>query len=128
LVSLFKKEIHLALAQKLVEIGQLRNSDSLENWYKKTLSFERSKREAIEEFRGRKNLESLGEVKKKLVLDVPRQDPNAMEIDKHRKTRRCYNCRKTGHFAVRYSKPRKEKSEEVRIIKEATEDFSKGRK
>jgi len=30
LVDLFKKEIHLALAQKLVKIGQMRNSDSLD--------------------------------------------------------------------------------------------------
>jgi len=30
LVGLFKKGIHLALAWKLVEIGQMRNSDSLD--------------------------------------------------------------------------------------------------
>jgi len=72
-------------------------------------------------------LESSGEVKKKSVLDVPRQDPNVIEVNKHRETKRCYNCRKTGHLATRYSKPRKERSEEVRIIKEVTEDFSKGK-
>jgi len=70
-------------------------------------------------------LESSGEVKKKSVLDVPRQDPNVIEVNKHRETKRCYNCRKTDHLAIRYSKPRKERSEEVRIIKEVTEDFSK---
>jgi len=36
------------------------------------LSFKRSRRKAIEEFGERKNLENLGDVKKKLVLDVPR--------------------------------------------------------
>jgi len=72
-------------------------------------------------------LESSREVKKKSVLDVPRQDPNMIEVNKHRETRRCYNCRKTGHLATRYSKPRKERSEKVRIIKEVTEDFSKGK-
>jgi len=41
--------------------------------------------------------------------------------------RRCYNCREMGHLAARCSKPRKEKSEEVRIIEEVKEDFSLGR-
>jgi len=72
LVGLFKKGVYPALAQKLVEIGQMRNSDSLDKWYKKVLSFERSRREAIEEFRERKSLEDLGDVKKKPVLDIPR--------------------------------------------------------
>jgi len=35
------------------------------------LSFERSRREAIEKFEGRKRLEDLGDMRKKLVLDVP---------------------------------------------------------
>jgi len=56
----------------LVEIGQLRNSDSLDEWYKKALSFERSRRDAIEEFGGRKSLENSREEKKKPVLDVLR--------------------------------------------------------
>ena len=60
------------MAQKLVEIGQMRNLDSLDEWYEKALSFERSRREVIEEFGGRRNLENSGDVKKKLVLDVPR--------------------------------------------------------
>ena len=60
LVGLFKKGVHPALAQKLVEIGQMRNLDSLDEWYKKVLSFERSRREAIEEFGGRRSLENSG--------------------------------------------------------------------
>jgi len=40
------------------------------------LSFERSRREVIEEFGERKNIENSGDVKKKLVLDIPRRDPN----------------------------------------------------
>jgi len=36
------------------------------------LNFERSRKEAIEEFRGRKSLENSGDVRKKLVLDVLR--------------------------------------------------------
>jgi len=72
LVGLFKKGVHLALAQKLVEIGQIRNSDLLDEWYEKALSFERSKRKAIEEFGRRRSLENLGDGKKKSVLDVPR--------------------------------------------------------
>jgi len=127
LVGLFKKGVHPALAQKLVEIGQMRNSDSLDEWYEKALSFERSRREAIEEFRGRKNIENSGDVKKKSVLDVPRRDPNAMDVDRCRETRRCYNCGETGHLAARYSKPRKERREEVRIVEEAKENFSMGR-
>jgi len=50
----------------------MRNSDSLDEWYKKALSFERSRREAIEEFRGRKVSENSGDVRKKSVLDIPR--------------------------------------------------------
>jgi len=46
--------------------------DSLEEWYEKASSFERSRRDTIEEFRGRKMTESLGDVRKKPVLDVPR--------------------------------------------------------
>jgi len=71
LVGLFKKGIHPALAQKLVKIGQLRNSDPLDEWYKKVLSFERSRREVIEEFGGKRNIENSGDVRKKLVLDIP---------------------------------------------------------
>jgi len=44
----------------------------LDEWYKKALSFERSRREVIEEFRERKNLENLGDMRKKPVLDIPR--------------------------------------------------------
>jgi len=75
LVGLFKKGVHPALARKLVEIGQMRNLDSLDEWYEKALSFERSRREAIEEFGGRRSLENSGDVKKKPVLDIPRRDP-----------------------------------------------------
>ena len=127
LVGLFKKGIHPALARKLVEIGQLRNSDSLDEWYEKALSFERSRRDAIEEFGGRKTMESLGDVRKKPVLDVPRRDPNAMDVDRCREMRRCYNCGEMGHLAARCSKPRKERREEVRITESTTEDFSPGR-
>jgi len=125
LVGLFKKGIHPAL--KLIKIGQLRNSDLLDEWYEKVLSFERLRKEAIEEFGRRKNLENSEDVKKKLVLDVLRQDPNMMEVDKHKEMRRCYNCGETSHLATRCSKPRKERREKVRIIEEIREDFSLGR-
>jgi len=127
LVGLFKKGIHPALAQKLVEIGQLRNSDLLDEWYEKALSFERSRRDAIEEFGGRKMVESSGDAKKKPVLDVLRRDPNAMDVDRRRELRRCYNCGETGHLAARCSKPRKERREEIRIVEEVKEGFSIGR-
>ena len=128
IVGLFKKEIYLALAWKLVKIGQLRNSDSLEDWYEKALSFERSRREAIKEFGERKSLENLGDVKKKPVLDVPRWNPNTIEVDKCRETRRCYNCGKTGHLATRCSKPRKERREEIRTVEKMRKDFFLDRK
>jgi len=68
-----------------------------------------------------------GDVRKKLVLDVPRRDPNAIEVDKCRETRRCYNCGETGYLAVRCSKLKKERKEEVRIIENVMKDFSLGR-
>ena len=71
-------------------------------------------------------IESLGDVKKKPVLDVPRRDPNAMDMDRCREMR-CYNCGETGHLTARYSKLRKERREEVRITENAMEDFSLGR-
>jgi len=127
LVGLFKKGVYLALAWKLIEIGQMRNLDSLDEWYKKVLSFERSRREAIKEFGGRKSLESLGDMRKRPVLDVPRRDPNAMDVDRHRETRRCYNCGEMGHLAAKCSKPRKERREEMRIVEEVKKDFFLGR-
>jgi len=69
----------------------------------------------------------LGDMKKKLVLDVPRRDPNAMDVDRCRETRRCYNCGETGHLTARCSKPRKERSEEARMVNGMKEDFSLGR-
>jgi len=105
----------------------MRNLDLLNEWYEKALSFERSRREAIEKFGGRKNIENSGDVKKKSVLDVLRRDPNVMDVDRCRETRRCYNCGKTGHLAARCSKPRKERREDVRIVEEAKEDFSMSR-
>jgi len=98
--------------------------DSLDKWYEKVLSFERSKREAIEEFGGRRNLENIGDRRKKPVLDVPRQDPNTMDIDRYWEMRRCYNYRKMGHLAARCFKLKKERREEVRIVEKAKEDFS----
>jgi len=50
-----------------------------------------------------------------------------MEVDKHRETRRCYNCGEMGHLTARCSKPRKERREEVRVTKEVIEDFFLGR-
>ena len=66
-------------------------------------------------------------MKKKSVLDVPRQDPNVMDVDRCRETRRCYNCGETGYPAARCSKPRKERREKVKIVEEAKENFSLGR-
>jgi len=64
-------------------------------------------------------------VKNKPVLDVLRRDPNAMDVDRCREMRRCYNCGKMGHLAARCSKPRKERREEIRIVEEEKEDFCK---
>ena len=99
----------------------------MDEWYEKALSFERSRRETIEEFGGKRNTENSGDVRKKSVLDVPRQNPNAMDVDRRREMRRCYNCGEMGHLTTRCSKPRKEKREKVRIIEETKEDFSLGR-
>jgi len=50
-----------------------------------------------------------------------------MDVDRHRETRRCYNCREMGHFTARCSKLRKERREEVKIVKGVKKDFSLGR-
>jgi len=54
LVRIFKKELYPGLAQKLVELGQLKNLNSLESWYKIALDYERARREANIKF-GSKN-------------------------------------------------------------------------
>jgi len=72
-------------------------------------------------------LEDLGNIRKKPVLDVLRQDPNMMDMDRCRETRRCYNCGEMGHLTARCSKLRKERREEVRIVEGVKEDFSLGR-
>jgi len=51
-----------------------------------------------------------------------------MEVDKCKEIRRYYNCRETGHLIARCSKLRKERSKEVRIVKEVREDFFLDRK
>jgi len=53
-------------------VSQLRNSNSLDDWYKKALSFKRSRKKVIKEFGGRKSLENLRNGRKKLVLDILR--------------------------------------------------------
>ena len=100
----------------------------MDEWYEKALSFERLRREAIEEFRGKKNTKNSGDVRKKLVLDIPRRDPNVMDVDRRREMRRCYNCGETGHLAARCSKQRKERRNEMKIVEGVKEDFSIGRK
>ena len=72
-------------------------------------------------------MEDLGNIRKKPVLDVLRQDPNMMDMDRCRETRRCYNCGEMGHLTARCSKLRKERREEVRIVEGVKEDFSLGR-
>jgi len=50
-----------------------------------------------------------------------------MDMDRHTETRRCYNCGEMGHFAARYSKPRKKRRKKVRIVEEIKENFSSGK-
>jgi len=50
-----------------------------------------------------------------------------MDVDRHRKIRRCYNCGETGHLAARCSKQRKERRNEIKIVEGVKEDFSMGR-
>ena len=49
----------------------MKNSDSLDKWYEKVLSFERLRREAIEEFGGEKRKVE-GKDRTTLVLDILR--------------------------------------------------------
>ena len=64
--------------------------------------------------------------RQKPVLDVLRQDPNMMEVDRCGDRRRCYNCGEMDHITARCFKPKKERVE-ARIVEEAREDFSLGR-
>ena len=50
MVSIFKRELHPGLAHKLVELRQMKNSDSLNRWYESALDYERARREANTEF------------------------------------------------------------------------------
>ena len=64
LVGIFKKRLHSDLAQKLVELGQLKNSNSLKSWYKMALDYERARQEANIKF-GSRNEQSEKQVIKK---------------------------------------------------------------
>ena len=66
---------------------------------------------------------NLGKDRTILVLDVLRQDPNTIEVDKCKEQRKCYNYRKTSYLAARYTRPKKKRIE-IRIIEEMKEDFS----
>ena len=72
-------------------------------------------------------MENSEDMRKKPVLDVLRQDPNAMDVARHREMRRCYNCGEMGHLVARCSKPRKKRRKEMRIVEEVEEDFFLGR-
>ena len=64
LVGIFKKGLYPGLAQKLVELGQLKNSNSLKSWYKMALDYERARQEANIKF-GSRNEQSEKQVIKK---------------------------------------------------------------
>ena len=53
MVNIFKRGLHLGLACKLVELRQMKNSDSFDRWYELALDYERARREANTEFGGR---------------------------------------------------------------------------
>lgn len=97
----------------------------MDNWYEKTLDFERSRRETIKEFEGdkRRVKVNLGKDRTTLVLDVPRQDPNAIKVDKCKESRRCYNYGEMGYLTVRYSRLKKGRVK-MRIVEKVREDFS----
>jgi len=59
---------------------------------------------------------------------INRTDPqNLLSTTLDVSLQKCYNCEETSHLAARCSKPRKEKREKVKIVKEIREDFSLGR-
>jgi len=65
----------------------MKNSDSLDRWYKSALDYKRTRREANAEFGGRGEKSSRQDReeitrKEKVALAVPRQDPEAMDIDR----------------------------------------------
>ena len=145
LVGIFKRGLHSGLARKLVELGQMKNSDSLNRWYESALDYERARREATTEFGGqgeknnrRDQAETAREEKGALV--VPRRDPEAMDIDRMKRQGVCFSCGTKGHIAARCPEPRKERKhfrrrvglekgvDEMReFIRSQMEDFGKGR-
>jgi len=87
LVSIFKRGLHPGLAHKLVELRQMKNSDSLDKWYESALDYERARREANAEFGGRGEKSSRQDREeitreKKVALAVLRRNPEAMDIDR----------------------------------------------
>jgi len=64
LVGIFKKGLHPGLAQKLVELRQLKNSNSLESWYEMALDYERARQEVNIEFGSRNERSEKQTIKK----------------------------------------------------------------
>ena len=155
LVGIFKKGLYPGLAWKLVELGQLKNSNLLESWYKMALDYERARQEANIEFGSRNKWSEKQVIKKeeknKWPLFMPttllahRRDPNTMDIDSMCKQGICFNCSIKGHITAKYPEPRKERKffgrkldleksvddltvdEMQELIRSQVEGFGKGR-
>jgi len=133
-----------------VELRQIKNSDSLDRWYKSALDYKRARREANAEFGGRGEKSSRQDREEitreeKVALAVPRQDPEAMDIDRMKRQGVCFNYGTKGHIAARCPEPRKERkyfrrrvglekgvneisTDKMReFIRSQMEDFGKGR-
>jgi len=133
-----------------VELRQMKNSDSLNRWYESALDYERARREANTEFRGRGEKSSRRDreeitQEEKVALAVLRQDPEAMDIDRMKRQGVCFNCGTKGYIAVRCPEPREERkyfkrrvglekgvdemlTDEMReFIRSQIEDFGKGK-
>jgi len=152
LVGIFRDGLNKGLARKLVEVGQLNETSSLDAWYFKAVEFERAKRSAEGIFGwerqfidGKKTTQGEAKREDRSTLVVPRRDPNAMDIDMMRKQGMCFNCGVKGHIAARCPEPKKERkffgrriesgrsvdemseTELREWVKEQIEGFGKGR-